>query len=107
MEPVRRLSTDGAVAPSTAIEQPSQLIPASQKTWTLSKGPSLVAAPVLAAMLLAHCSWLIPATLPARDIGLAAAATTMAHPPAAGRIRVNPVPEVRGAYPQRFRVISP
>ncbi len=38
--PASRSSTEGAVAPVTAIEQPSQLIPASQKTCTSVSGPS-------------------------------------------------------------------
>ena len=38
-EPVSRSSTFGAVAPKTAIEQPSQLMPASQNACTFSKGP--------------------------------------------------------------------
>src|SRR5579872_1342294 len=37
--PLSRLSTLGLVAPTTAIEQPSQLMPASQKACTTFKGP--------------------------------------------------------------------
>src|SRR5437588_2989209 len=38
--PANSSSTDGLVAPETAIVQPSQLIPASQNTWSSSSGPS-------------------------------------------------------------------
>ncbi len=37
------LSTDGLVAPVAATLQPSQLMPANQKAWTVSSGPNLVA----------------------------------------------------------------
>src|SRR2546423_8002102 len=37
--PVSSASTGGEVAPATAIVQPSQLIPASQKAYTLLSGP--------------------------------------------------------------------
>src|SRR5262249_4447780 len=38
--PLTKSSTDGAVAPTAAIEQPSQLIPASQNACTTFSGPS-------------------------------------------------------------------
>src|SRR6266516_1881205 len=38
--PESKSSTEGAVAPTAAIEQPSQLIPASQKACTTLMGPS-------------------------------------------------------------------
>src|SRR5215204_1855809 len=38
--PASNSSTDGDVAPVTATEQPSQLIPATQNTWTTPSGPS-------------------------------------------------------------------
>src|SRR5712691_4947235 len=38
-EPVSSASTEGAVAPATAMVQPSQLIPANQKAYTLLSGP--------------------------------------------------------------------
>jgi hypothetical protein len=48
--------------------QPSQLIPASQKTCTFSNGPSLVGGPMLAEMAAATSSIEAPATLPAWEL---------------------------------------
>src|ERR671938_228088 len=64
MAPVRSSSTDGSVAPSAEMVQPSQLIPDSQNAYTFDSGPCVRSRPPVAWMRSASSPIVAPATLP-------------------------------------------